>query len=93
MTTLGEFKQDQYLADLPELDEREIAYGEEHSKKCFDNRDDSSDSEKKIKETIYKCEAKIVKLAAPKCPQNHEINLTVEPPEAVLRRCSVKYCS
>ena len=46
---------------------------------------------KKIKETIYKYEAKIVKLAAPKCPQNHEINLTVEPPEAVLRRCSVKY--
>ena len=48
---------------------------------------------KKIKETIYKYEAKIVKLAAPQCPQNHEINLTVEPPEAVLRRCSVKYCS
>ena len=47
MTTLGEFKQDQHLADLPELDEREIASGEEHSKKCFDNRDDSSDSEKK----------------------------------------------
>lgn len=47
MTTLGEFKQDQYLADLPELDEREIASGEEHSKKCFGNRDDSSDSEKK----------------------------------------------
>ena len=93
MTTLGEFKQDQYLADLPELDETEIASGEEHSKKYFDNRDDSSDSEKIIKETIYKYEAKIVKLAAPKCPYNHEINLTVEPPEAVLRRCSVKYCS